>query len=283
MAVGAVVVNYNSGDVLRRCIDSIAAEGLIERTVIVDNASTDGSVRHIPQDWLVENSTNVGFAAAVNRGVAELGEASDEVLLINPDAFLTEGTVRKLLDALGADPKAAAAGPRNVQEDGSSLPPTAWRFPNLIRTMLMDLRIAGGLPGPLKRRWFASYHLRPRGRPVKVDWLFGSCLLVRRDLWKEPIFGLDESFFLYGEELDMFWRASRHGWHCLYVPEAQVIHLEGHSAKQGRTVGEYDLMRLKGTDKACERNMSSLHHRLYSAWNRSRRRKAGLLEGASQV
>lgn len=282
MTIGAVVVNYNAGEVLRRCIDSIRAEPLIDRTAVVDNASTDDSVRHVPEQWLFRNPTNVGFSAAVNRGVAELGDGLDEVLLINPDAFLIEGSAQILHDALQADPRAGAAGPRNIQEDGSDLPPTAWRFPNVLRAMMMDLRIAGGLPGPLKRRWFASYHLRPHGRPVRVDWLFGSCLLVRRELWNEPVWGLDESFFLYGEELDMFWRASRHGWHCLYVPEARVIHLEGHSAKQGRTQQEYDLMRLRGTDQACARNMSPLHHKLYSAWNRSRRRKAGLLEGASQ-
>lgn len=273
MSIGAVVVTYESSSTIKQCLASMDAEESITSLVVVDNASTDGSWELVPKEVLIRNQINVGFSCAVNQGVRVLPTDVDSILLLNPDAWLMPGAVAQLQGALQSDRWAAAAGPNTVNEGGSELPPTAWKFPSIWRSVLMDLHLTGGLPIALRRRMFASFALARHGPPVAVDWLFGSCLLVRREMWEPPLGGLDEDFFLFGEELDLFWRASKLGWHCLYVPEAKAVHLEGHSAKKSLSHEEYDEMRMDGTAKACRRNMSNLHFRSWMSWQAHRRRR----------
>lgn len=260
MSIGAVVVNFNAGETIGRCLESLRSEERVTSLVVVDNASSDESWKLVPPEVLVRNSENVGFARAVNQGVRVLGSPR-LILLINPDAWLTPGALGRLEAALEAEPWAGAAGPKNVYENGVSAP-TGRRFPNTGRWLLAELRLTHLFPRSLRQRTFAAYWLPSEGPPLKVDWLFGSCLLMRRSVW-EKVGGFDEDFFLFGEELDFFWRASRLGWFCIYVPEAVVVHVEGRSAATIFAPDQYRSMRWEGTLEACRRNMSRLH---YLSW-----------------
>lgn len=261
MKTGAVVVNFNAGQTIERCIASLRSEPSISSVVVIDNASTDGSENLIPSDVLVRNQSNTGFSKAVNQGVAMLDHRCQRILLMNPDAWLTEGSLAELHKALDESPSAGAAGPRNVSEEGH-LVVTGWPFPNTIVWLLMILRLPRLFPKGIRRKIFLSFYLPESGSPLKVDWVWGSCLLLTRTFW-EDVGGLDEDFFLFGEECDMFWRGAKKGWDCLYVPGAELVHIGGISAMTSFSVDEYQARRWSATQEVARRHMGGFH---YATW-----------------
>lgn len=257
MSIGGVVVTYNSRDTIEACLASLSGEPVGE-LIVVDNDSTDGSWELVPSDALVRNEDNVGFGRAVNQAVGLFQDNHEFILLINPDAMLIGDALSKMADALMADPRAGAAGPKNLNEDGSTFP-SARRFPNAAVWAITELRLSRLLPKRLRERVFQGFHMRSKGEPTPVDWLVGSCVLLRKPMW-DAVKGFDEEFFLFGEEQDLFWRASKLGWHCLYVPEAEVVHLGGHSFKTVGTSEEYEARRWESTRTVARRHMSRVHY-----------------------
>lgn len=229
--------------------------------VVVDNASEDGSWREVPPDLLIRNAENVGFSRAVNQGVRYLPQHFDHVLLLNPDAWLDPGAVDTLSKAMSDHPRAGAAGPLLVYEDGTRIE-SGRPFPGALKKVSMALGLPATLPPGLRRRVFQGRFLPGDGPPVVVDWLFGACIMIRHRAWEE-VGPLSEEFFLYGEELDWAWRAARHGWQCLYVPQARGGHEGGSSAQKVFSPEEINSRTLEGLRKAAERN---LPHLRYRAW-----------------
>jgi N-acetylglucosaminyl-diphospho-decaprenol L-rhamnosyltransferase len=226
--VSAVVVSYNVRDLVQRCVASLRADG-VERIVVVDNASSDGTaaaLRADPDVDLVALGRNVGFAAGANRGVART--TSPYVALVNPDEVVERGCTNALVASLERDPGLGLVGPRILTPDGRTYP-SARTFPDLV--------VAAGhaflylvWPGnPFSRRYRMVDWDHATARDV--DWVAATHVLVRRQAWDE-VGGFDEGYFMYMEDVDLCWRLRRAGWRVGYEPAATATHEIGRSTDQ---------------------------------------------------
>jgi N-acetylglucosaminyl-diphospho-decaprenol L-rhamnosyltransferase len=224
--VAAVIVNYESGSALLRCLTDVRREGLGE-VVVVDNGSTDGSVdrvrREMPDVVVIDPGGNLGYGSAANRGVA--ATTAPYILVANPDLEVIPGAISRLAVVLDDDPNWALVGPLIRTPQGDRYP-SARRFPSL-------LDAAGhavlGIVAPNNRftRAYQRSDLDAAGPDVReVDWVSGACFLVRRRAFDE-VGGFDESYFMYAEEVDLCWRLHRRGWRVAYDPGVEVVHAQG--------------------------------------------------------
>jgi GT2 family glycosyltransferase len=239
--ITVIIVNYNSGPHLAACLTSLdgALKGVNREVVVVDNASTDNSAAVAEKSKsisdsregrvrLVRVSTNTGFAAAANLGARE--SATTLLLFVNPDCRFGRGFIDPLLDDLDADPRRAAVAPCVCNEDGSPQG-NARGDPTMVTGLFgRSTLLSRLLPSArLTRRNV----LRPDSQaPAVVDWVSGSCVLVRREAFQE-IGGFDERYFLYWEDADLCRRLRHAGWTIRWRPDACVIHV---GARSSRTV-----------------------------------------------
>jgi N-acetylglucosaminyl-diphospho-decaprenol L-rhamnosyltransferase len=244
----AVVVNFNAGDHLIACIRSLRAEG-VERIVVVDNASRDGSleaaVRADPEVEVVQTGANLGYGSAANRGAARV---TGDLLMINPDAVLEPGALKAMEAVLEDAPDVGIVGPRIENPDGT-LYPSARTFPAM-RDALGHAFV--GLVAP-RNRFTRRYRMLDWDHAVaaRVDWVSGAAFLARRTCF-DAIGGFDEAYFMYGEDVDICWRAHRAGWAVAYEPGARVVHVQGVS-----------------TDLTPYRMIAAHHRSLFTFWWRS--------------
>jgi len=238
--LGAVIVSYNTRDLLAACLRSLLAEmlrGEIQGEVwVVDNASTDGSAELVeveyPQVRLIAQDHNAGFTAANNlllrRWAEEPTWRPEWILLLNPDTELQRGSLVTLMGALEASPAAGVAGPRLVYPDGR-FQHSAFRFPGLAQTWLDLCPVPRLYDSVLNGRYSADRY--EAGRPFEVDFPLGACMLVRGEALAR-VGPLDEDFFMYCEEIDWCRRLRSRGYTALCVPEAVVTHHAGASTGQ---------------------------------------------------
>lgn len=231
--LAVVVVNHNAGAYLLRCLRSVfeRAGGIELEVVVVDNASTDGSAdaaaEAFPEVRLVR-APNRGFAAGVNRGIA--ATTAPYVLVLNPDAEVSAGTLERLVRLAEERPRAGAIGPMIRNPDGSVYP--SGRVVPSVGTALGHAFLGPIWPrNPFTRR----YHLADwdRSSERRVDWISGSAFLLRRSALEE-VGPLDERFFLYAEEVDLFKRLREAGWEIRFTPELEVVHEGGVSTGRSR-------------------------------------------------
>jgi teichuronic acid biosynthesis glycosyltransferase TuaH len=230
--VSAVVVSFNTRDLLERCLLSLRAQaGVKLQTIVVDNASTDGSrelVRErFPEVELIELAHNMGFGPANNIAFERCD--GEYVLLLNSDAFLADGALAELVATAARHPHAGAVGPRLLNPDGT-LQRSAWPFPHAGRIMLEAL----GLHRPLRRLGVLDdlgTWEHDEERPV--DFLIGACLLLRSSALSE-VGGFDEAFWLYGEEADLQRRLAARGWQVVFTPRATAAHVGGASSARSQ-------------------------------------------------
>ncbi|HZN14707.1 MAG TPA: glycosyltransferase family 2 protein [Acidimicrobiales bacterium] len=222
--VGVVVVNYNAGDHLVECVRSVRRAG-VEQVVVVDNASSDGSVQKLvtddPKVTVVDAGTNLGYGGGVNRGLAHMTD--DYVLVTNPDVVVDAGAVTALAEVLDADGDVGIVGPRIDEVDGARYP-SARRFPRLGDAVGHAFLGLINTNNRFSRRYLMTDTTEVAGRDV--DWVSGACFLARRSALA-AIGGFDEAYFMYLEDVDLCWRASRAGWRVRYEPGAQVVHVQG--------------------------------------------------------
>ena len=225
--IGVVVVNYNAGDHLLRCVESVQAHAgdAVVELVIVDNASRDGSMVRLaemhPHVQRVENRDNRGFAAAVNQGIHST--TAPYVFVLNPDAEITGGTLAGLLKLADDRPRAGAIGPLVRDLDGS-LYPSARKVP----TIGEAVGHAFLHPFNPENRFSRAYTMAAwdRASEREVSWVSGSCVLLRRAALEE--IGLfDDGYFMYAEDADLCTRLRRAGWTVLFTPELEVTHERG--------------------------------------------------------
>jgi GT2 family glycosyltransferase len=223
--VSVILINWNGLALTTRALESLQAEarGVSHEVIVVDNASSDGSQKQLPRLFpelcLIENQENVGFGRACNQAV---GRASGEVLLfLNNDTLQLEDTVEKGCRVLEQNPAIGALGIKHLDGSASrAWQPSAFRFPSPWLSVLACL----GLGWP-----WAPPPGYGEGEGGPVDWVTGSFLMVRRDVW-ERVGGFDERFFVYDEDLDWCRRARRLGFSVWYWPELSMIHLGAASA-----------------------------------------------------
>jgi GT2 family glycosyltransferase len=231
MATAVLIVNYHAYDDLRRCLESLGPHlATDDEIVVVDyecvRTALERAVDVPARVTTVPRDDNLGFAAGINLA-AQLARAPF-LLLLNPDTIVEGPTVRMLEAWLSSHPDAGVAGPRVLNADGT-VQPSARRFPG-VTTLL------GGRTTWLTRRfpgnWLSARNLLAQDaeEPVDVDWVSGSCLMTRRDVF-DSVGGFDEAFFLYWEDADYCRRVAQAGFRSVYVPAAPVRHVGGKSAE----------------------------------------------------
>lgn len=221
-----VVVSYNSRAYLRDCVEPLARDTDV-LVVVVDNASSDGSLDVIADLPVVPVPLphNRGFAHGCNAGWRR-GD-SPYVLFLNPDARMSSGALHRLVHVLEEDERIGAAAPRIVDGDGL-LDFSQRRFPQPVSTYAQALFLHRLFPAAAWTdevvRDEAVYS--QRGAP---DWVSGACILVRRSALEE-LAGLDDGFFMYGEDIDLCRRLRDAGYDIVFEPGATVVHEGGASA-----------------------------------------------------
>jgi N-acetylglucosaminyl-diphospho-decaprenol L-rhamnosyltransferase len=231
--LAVVIVNHNAGAYLIRCLRSVLERsGDVElEIVVVDNASTDGSAEEaaaaFPQARLIR-CENRGFAAGVNVGIRVTSAPS--VLVLNPDVEIVSGTLAELVRLAEARPRAGAIGPRILNPDGTVYP-SGRTVPSL------PTAVGHAFLGPVWPRnpFTRRYHLADWDRTTerRVDWISGAAFLLRRRALEE-VGPLDERFFLYAEEVDLFKRLREAGWDIVFTPSLEVVHEQGVSTGRSR-------------------------------------------------
>ena len=238
--VDAVLVSYESRDLVVAALDSLAAVGEVPLDVaVVDNASTDGTVaavreRH-PRARVLANAENRGFSAACNRGWRS--GSAPLVLFLNPDAEVLPGAVAALAAVFDARPAAGVAGPRTLNLDGTVQVSTGEDL-----TIASERRQRRLVRGVRERDPRALAEAESRhSREFEPDWVSGSCLMARRSVL-EAVGGFDEGFFLYEEDADLCRRVRAAGWSVVFTPLAVVRHRLGQSMGKAatRARAEYD-------------------------------------------
>ncbi len=261
MDLTIIIVNWNTKDLLHRCLETVqaniqSAPSALMETIVVDNASQDGSAqmvrKYFPRVHLIENQENRGFACGNNRAIRE--SRGRYILLLNPDTEVLDNALRVLLDYIDSHPQVGGVGARILNPDGS-LQPSCNPFPTL------------------RREWWRLFHLdalhlystydMPRWDvevTQPVDTLLGACLLIRREAL-EAVGLLDEEYFMYSEEVDLCYRLKSAGWPLYWVPQARVIHYGGQSTKQ--VAAEMFLQLYRGKLLYFRKNHGSIFAQLY--------------------
>jgi len=235
--VCAVVVSWNTKDLLRECLTALTAQGTTEgvQVICIDNGSTDGSVdlvmREFPWIELVTNQENVGFARACNQGIGLAMEkyAAAYVALVNSDAVVGPAGILALVATMAGRPEVAVVGPAlrlpdgRLQTGAAGFAPTAWS--GVCYFLLLSA---------LAPRWCRGFiinqrHFVGRPQPVPVDWVSGACMVTRAAAIRR-VGLLDSRFFMYGEDVEWCQRMRRASFSVWYVPQVEVVHRHGGSA-----------------------------------------------------
>lgn len=231
MLLSICIVNWNTREDLRRCLNSLAAGAgtLGIEVFVVDNASSDGSPEMVETEYphvrLIRNTANTGFAHANNQAIRQ--STGDYVLLLNSDTIVNPGALATLVAGMEADPKVGIGGPKLLNPDGS-LQYSCRHFPTFS---------AGIFRNSAFGRWFSrnkqvrDYLMTDfdHASTREVDWVSGAALCIRRATL-EQIGLLDERYFMYCEDVDWCYTAGLAGWKVVYFPDAVIMHVIGRSS-----------------------------------------------------
>lgn len=226
----AIIVNFNAGRLLLDCVASVFEAGA-EKCIVVDNASSDGSIEFLEKRFdrddllIVRNSENVGFASACNTGMGF--STANHVLYLNPDCTLTDGSLARMLEVLDSAPDIGMVGGFLSNPDGTEQAGGRRVFPTPRRAFIR----AFGLSrlGRLFPRYFSDFllHTEPLpSEPAVVEAISGACMLAKGKAI-EDVGPWDEEYFLHCEDLDWCMRFKLKGWKVVFVPDAKVIHVKG--------------------------------------------------------
>lgn len=229
-----VIVNWNTRNLLRNCLASVRDETMISHEVwVVDNGSTDGSQQMVREEFpdahLIANADNLGFAAANNQAFPLC--PGEYVLLLNSDTVVLDGALDKMVAHMHAHRHVGALGCKLLNGDGS-LQPSAHNFystlGSLVENRLMTMAWGKRYPHTPFLAFFDHSVAR------RVDWVCGAVLMVRRDVLRE-VGMLDDSFFMYGEEIDWQMRMRKAGHQVWFTPSARIVHYGGGSSRNAVT------------------------------------------------
>jgi len=240
-----VIVNYNTGDLLQDCLQSLfASEGdFTYQVTVVDNHSQDGSAtivrREFPQVHLLKNPENVGYARANNQGLKS--RKARYYLLLNPDTVLSPEALSGMLSFMEEHPQVGIAGPKLMMADGRLDLACRRSFPT---PEVSFYRLSGLSRLFPKSRRFGRYNLTylDPDQVAEVDSVVGAFMMIRGETLEE-VGDLDEGFFLYGEDLDFAYRAKKAGWKVYYNPQVTVLHYKRRSSSQNRKRAQHEFYR----------------------------------------
>ncbi|MCO6450527.1 MAG: glycosyltransferase family 2 protein [Caldilineales bacterium] len=238
-----VIVNYNTRDLLRICLNSVfASSGDLQfHVTVVDNASSDESLAMVraefPQVGAIAAPRNGGFAYANNIGLRGYGfglgktlvDLPRYALLLNPDTELPPAALEQMVALMDARPELGAAGPKLVLPDGSLDKACRRAFPSPNSFIYRGVGLSKLFPNSER---FAQYNLTflPEDEEAEVDSVVGAFMLVRREAIEQAGL-LDEAYFMHGEDLDWAFRIKQAGWKVWYYPKVQVLHHKGAASR----------------------------------------------------
>lgn len=235
MQVSIIIVNYNVRHFLEQCLHSVrdAIQGLAAEVLVIDNASTDGSINYLqplfPEVRFIAFAENLGFAKANNHAA---GLAKGQYLLfLNPDTLLAEDSIQQMLTLMEANAQRGALGVRMLDGGGDFLPESKRAFPAILPAFLKLTGFARLFPRSAFFNAYALGQLDETGNhPVGV--LAGACMLVRAHVFQQ-LGGFDEQFFMYGEDIDLSYRIRQAGYENWYLGTSSIIHFKGESTRKG--------------------------------------------------
>ena len=234
MKLSIVIVNYNVKYFLEQCLSSAktACKNIESEIIVVDNNSVDGSVKMLKEKFsdiiLIDNKDNRGFAKATNQGI-EISKG-EFILLLNPDTVVEEDTFSKCINFMEEHPDAGGLGVKMLDGKGKFLPESKRGMPTPIVAFYKVFGFSKFFP---KSKTFGKYHLSylDKNKTHSIEILAGAFMLVRKKVVDE-IGLLDETFFMYGEDIDYSYRILKAGYKNYYFPDTRIIHYKGESTKK---------------------------------------------------
>jgi len=234
MDLSISIVNYNNKECLETCLDSIYshAPDVNFEVIVVDNGSSDESIELVKQTFpsvrIIENSENHGFVKANNQGIrASLGRY---ILSLNNDTIIKDGTLNGLVRFMQEHPDVGVCGPKVLNRDGSFQRQCRRSFPTISSSLSYFLKLHKLFP---RSEYFGRYLLTQLDcdEAGEVDSVSGCCMMVRKKVI-EQVGILDESYIMYGDDLDWCYRIKHAGWKVCYVPHVEIVHLGGQSSRR---------------------------------------------------
>jgi O-antigen biosynthesis protein len=235
MELSVIIVNYNVKHFLEQCLHSVlrASKTISAEIYVVDNNSVDGSTQLVkekfPQVHLIENKENAGFSKANNQ-VIRLAKGK-YILLLNPDTVVEEDTFSKVIRFMDEHPDAGGLGVKMIDGKGNFLPESKRGLPTPWVAFCKMFGLSKLFP---KSKKFGKYHLSylDENEIHEVEVLAGAFMLMRKETL-DKVGLLDETFFMYGEDIDLSYRITQGGYKNYYFPETTIIHYKGESTKKG--------------------------------------------------
>ncbi|RPH33676.1 MAG: glycosyltransferase [Bacteroidales bacterium] len=263
MKLSVVIVNYNVKYFLEQCLIAVlkAGKGIDMEVFVVDNASADGSCQMVKQRFpnihLIENVENVGFSVANNQAIKIA--KGQYVLLLNPDTLVEEDTFSKCIDFMDNHPEAGSLTVKMIDGKGRYLPESKRGLPS---PMVSFYKIFGFTKLFPRSKTFARYYLGhlDENTTHKIEILPGAFMLIPKAVF-EKVGLLDESFFMYGEDIDLSYRILKADYDNYYFPETRIIHYKGESTKKGSI--NYVLLFYKAMAQFAKKHFTQKNARLY--------------------
>ena len=264
MQLSVIIVNYNVEFFLEECLNSVkkATEGIDAEIFVVDNNSVDGSLRMLrerfPEVKLIANKENIGFSRANNQAM-QVAQGK-YILLLNPDTVVEQDTFSKALAFMEKHADAGGLGVKMIDGKGNFLPESKRGLPTPATAFYKIFGLSKLFP---KSKIFGKYHLGylDNDSVHQVDILSGAFMLMRKEVLDKTGF-LDESFFMYGEDIDLSYRILKAGYKNYYFPETRIIHYKGESTR--KTSVNYVFMFYNAMIVFARKHFSQKNARLFS-------------------
>jgi O-antigen biosynthesis protein len=232
--VSVIIVNYNVRDLVLNSVASlrVALDGIASEIIVVDNGSSDGAIEALnerfPDVVTIPLEKNLGFGKANNVGIERA--QGRYMLLLNPDTIVEEKTVREMIDFMEAHPTCGISGCRVILPDGTFDPAAKRGFPSPWSSFCKVFGLSKLFP---KSQLFGGYNMThlDEHRTSRVEAICGCFMFCRADVLRE-LGGFDTDFFMYGEDLDLCYRATKLGWDIFYHPDTTIIHVKGESTRR---------------------------------------------------
>ena len=262
--IAVIIVNYNVEYFLEQCLSSVekALTSMTHEVFVVDNNSVDGSLAMVQNKFpwvkVIANTENVGFSRANNQAI----QAADAeyILLLNPDTVVEEDTFIKSINFMDEHPQSGGLGVRMVDGKGKFLPESKRGLPT---PRVAFYKIVGLSKLFSKSKRFNRYHLGHLNEfeSHEIDVLSGAFMLMRKTVL-DQVGLLDETFFMYGEDIDLSYRIQKGGFKNYYYPETRIIHYKGESTKKGSI--NYVFVFYKAMVIFAKKHFSQNHAKIFS-------------------
>ena len=264
MKLSVIIVNYNVEYFLEQCLNSVknAIKNIDTEVFVVDNNSVDGSCNMVKEKFpfvkLIENKTNTGFSVANNQAIkVAVGEY---VLLLNPDTLVEEDTFTKVCNFMDEHPNGGGLGVKMIDGKGNFLPESKRGLPS---PEVAFYKLSGLSKFFPKSKKINRYHLGylDKNKTHEIEVLSGAFMLMRKKALDE-VGMLDETFFMYGEDIDLSYRIIKGGYKNYYYPETTIIHYKGESTKKGSI--NYVMVFYKAMIIFAQKHFSDKNARIFS-------------------